>query len=77
MTHEDRIAEAVAALRDAHDLLAHDIADYPTPISPCDAQFNALLSDRARIANALQALDDRPFIPTSRNMEAGSRVESQ
>jgi chorismate mutase len=33
-----------------------EIAAYPRPITGCDAQFNALLEERARLAKALQEL---------------------
>jgi chorismate mutase len=31
-----------------------EIAAYPRPITGCDAQFNALLAERARLAEALE-----------------------
>lgn len=71
MSYENCIEKAVEALRSAQAQLAQDIGDYPTPISACDAQFNGLLSDRARVANALSALGDRPFVPTPRIVEPG------
>ena len=55
-SYEDRLAVALSELHAAHPLLNAEVAAYPTPISGCDVQFNRLLSDRTRIANALQAL---------------------
>ena len=69
MSYVHRITEAANALQLAHRELSLEIADYPTPVAGCDAQFNALLSDRARIAGALHALDEHPFIPTPRAPE--------
>jgi hypothetical protein len=36
-----------------------EIRDYPTPIAGCDAQFNYLLEERARIAQELDRLKKR------------------
>ena len=33
-----------------------EIAAYPRPITGCDAQFNALLEERARLAKELQEI---------------------
>ena len=60
-------------LRTAKVLLGLEIANYPTPISGCDAQFNHLLSDRKRISNTIRAFEHQPFIPTSRQLEADVR----
>lgn len=64
--YETALAEAEAMLMEARDLLVKEIREYPSPISGCDAQFNRLLSDRMRISSAINALRDRPFIPTPR-----------
>jgi hypothetical protein len=46
--------------------LDREIRNYPRPVSGCDAQFNHLLAERRRAANALAALDEDIYIPTSR-----------
>ena len=38
--------------------LDEEIRTYPRPIPRCDAQFNHLLEERARIAAAIAALAD-------------------
>ncbi len=67
--YQATLAEAVEQLGAAKALLSAEIANYPTPISGCDAQFNHLLSQRAMIANVQHVLDHPPFIPTSRQLE--------
>jgi len=74
-SYETVLAEALAQLQVAQALLTQEITKYPTPISGCDAQFNHLLSDRKRISKATQALNDIPFIPTPRKLEAGATSE--
>lgn len=76
-TYENCLVRALAELRTARALLNAEIADYPTPISGCDAQFTRLLSDRTRIGDAVRVLQDAPFIPTPRIMVPGARVESR
>ena len=46
-----------AALRAALEHLDAEIRAYPTPIPRCDAQFNHLMEERARIREALEALE--------------------
>lgn len=43
-----------------------EIANYPTPISGCDAQFNHMLAERRKIQSALDALEAEFHIPTPR-----------
>ncbi|MEM7443526.1 MAG: hypothetical protein AAF414_09385 [Pseudomonadota bacterium] len=76
-TYEVALGDAASKLERARELLMAEIADYPTPISGCDAQFNRLLSDRARVSNAIKALKDMPFVPTPRALERGVRLESR
>ena len=57
-TYEDFLAIALSDLQAARHLLNAEIAAYPTPISGSDPQFNRLLDDRTRIANAIKALYD-------------------
>lgn len=67
--YEVNLDDALKELRLAKELIGAVIAKYPTPISGCDAQFNHLLSDRARLSIALTAMENPPFIPTSRQLE--------
>jgi len=67
---------ALMELQNARKFLLDEIAGYPTPISRCDAQFNQLLSDRTRIADAIQALENQPFVATPRILEPGAVLES-
>lgn len=67
--YEMSITSALLALEAARGLLLREISDYPGPISGCDAQFNRLLSDKARISGALLALKSEPFVPTPRMLE--------
>jgi hypothetical protein len=46
--------------------LRAEIAAYPVPISGCDVQFNHLLAQRAKICQAIEALNADIFVPTSR-----------
>lgn len=65
--YEGALNSALSELKKAQRMLAKEIANYPSPISGCDAQFNRLLSDRVRIANTLRSIDSQPFVPTSRD----------
>ena len=71
MSHafETTLQEATEMLRTTRKLLAAEISAYPTPISGCDAQFNHLLSVRAGVTSALRAIENPPFVPTSRQLE--------
>ena len=77
MDYETCLAVALAELQAAQASLNIEIADYPTPIAGCDAQFTRLLSDRTRISDAIRTLQTTPFIPTPRVMDPGARVESR
>lgn len=76
-SHEDCISIARAELTLARRMILNEIAAYPAPISGCDAQFNHLLAERARVADALAALDARPFIATPRQLAPTAQVESR
>lgn len=76
-TYESAVETALSSLRAARTSLINEISDYPRPISGCDAQFNHLLSDRTRISDAINALQNRPFVPTPRVMEPGAASESR
>ncbi len=75
--YEAAVDEALSTLRSARNVLLKEISAYPSPISGCDAQFNHLLSDRTRISDAINALQNRPFVPTPRVMEPGAAAESR
>lgn len=64
-------------LAEAQRALAEEISSYPTPIAGCDAQFNHLLSERAKVANTLRYLDAEIFVPTPRSPMRSSGVESR
>lgn len=63
---EDYLDKARAQLEAAKRELQAEIAEYPTPISGCDAQFNHLLSERRKVQSALSALETPIHIPTPR-----------
>jgi hypothetical protein len=71
------IHSAQRHLAEAQHALAEEISSYPTPISGCDSQFNHLLSERARVANALRSLYAEIFVPTPRTPMRSSGVESR
>ncbi|WOF72500.1 hypothetical protein QMT40_000115 [Parvibaculaceae bacterium PLY_AMNH_Bact1] len=75
--YESAVASALSTLRAASSSVINEITAYPRPISGCDAQFNHLLSDRTRISDAINALQNRPFVPTPRVMEPGAASESR
>ena len=75
--YETALDAALSDLRAARQLLLQDMADYPSPISGCDAQFNRLLGDRTRLSNAIQALEDHPFIATPRVRNPSASSESR
>ncbi len=64
-------------LKLAQAALRRDMADYPTPIAGCDAQFNHLLDQSERVRNALAALDAPHFVPTPRQLTTGQGIESR
>ncbi|MFZ5964279.1 hypothetical protein ACOXXX_15135 [Thalassococcus sp. BH17M4-6] len=74
---ETHLTAAIDSLQTAQQAIAAEISAYPTPISGCDAQFNHLLSERARIGAALGALAQTPFVPTPRMPAPTDRVESR
>ncbi|MEM7767231.1 MAG: hypothetical protein AAF253_07050 [Pseudomonadota bacterium] len=75
--YEAALDDARAALEEASAQPRQQIANYPAPISGCDAQFNQLLSDRARISRAIDALKAVPFMPTPRMLEPAAFLESR
>ena len=71
------VAEAERCLMAARLEVAAEIAAYPTPISGCDAQFNHLLAERARIGASLAALTSEVFVPTPRTPSPAAGIESR
>ena len=67
--YENAIETARAALLEAKELLQAEIAEYPHPISGCDAQYIRLISDRTRIVSTLRVLEEQPFVATPRVLE--------
>jgi galactokinase len=57
-------------LKRAQSTLVCEIKNYPTPIAGCDAQFNHLLEEKARVNAALDALNEQLFTPTPRQLTA-------
>lgn len=76
-TIDDLLKQAEGCLHQAQARVAAEIAAYPTPISGCDAQFNHLLAERARIGAARAALRRNVFVPTPRTPSPVSGVESR
>jgi len=58
-------------LEDRRRSLAAEIRNYPTPIPRCDAQFNHLYEQQARLAREL----DRIGALTGKNPERGDTIE--
>ena len=77
MEYETCLAVALAELQAAQGSLNIEIADYPTPISGCDAQFNHLLGERQKVREALQSLEGEVFVPTPRAPTPNAGVESR
>ena len=73
----DLLDEAESRLREARNMIGAEIADYPTPIAGCDAQFNHLLSERQKIDAALEAMGRDVFVPTPRSPMPHSGIESR
>lgn len=69
------VAGARLVLKSACLSVAHEISNYPTPISGCDAQFNYLLARRVQIERAIEALDAAVFVPTARSPSPLAGVE--
>jgi hypothetical protein len=53
---KSRLKEIRDHLRHRKELIDAEIRNYPTPISRCDAQFNHLLEERARLFRELDRL---------------------
>ncbi|QUL37890.1 hypothetical protein [Erythrobacter sp. JK5] len=71
LPYEEALAEAQSALERAKALLLDELAEYPTPISGCDAQYIRLISDRTKIGSCLRVMEEQPFVATPRVLEAG------
>ena len=57
MNASELVSELRARLDAQRRRLDDEIRHYPTPIPRCDAQFNHLFDQRARIVAAIDALD--------------------
>jgi len=62
---DEPFSETKADLESERHRINDEIKNYPTPNPACDAQFNFLLEERARIAREIQELeaaepDNRP-----------------
>lgn len=73
----ESVEAARGALNAARAALRDELAAYPTPVSGCDAQYNHLIAEDRRIADALAVLDTPYFVATPRQQAAGERVESR
>ena len=67
-TFEDSVMHAHDQLKLARSSLVSEIKNYPTPIAGCDAQFNHLIEEKARVTAALAALNRPIFPPTPRQL---------
>jgi len=76
-SYADCLTVARAELITAQRLLGREIRSYPTPISGCDAQFNHLLAERARVSDALAQLEAPVFVPTPRTPTPDAGIESR
>ena len=56
-TVENQIAALRALLEAQRTRVAADMRDYPTPVPACDADFNGLIDERIRLADAVVLLD--------------------
>ena len=54
---KEALGERTVALQWEKRRIDQEIRDYPTPIAACDAQFNFLLEERARIKQELVELE--------------------
>lgn len=75
--YQNSIRSAQEQLEAARRLLNTEIADYPTPIAGCDAQFNHLLAERQKVLNAIRVLTETIFVPTPRTPTEHAGVESR
>lgn len=57
-TTETLWLEIKTYLEEKKNLINEEIIHYPPPIPACDAQFNYLLEERARLAEQLNRLED-------------------
>ncbi|MGV6838734.1 MAG: hypothetical protein ACWA40_00925 [Planktomarina sp.] len=65
------------SLVSAQTALRAELSAYPTPISGCDAQYNALISEMRRVTEALAVLDTPYFVATPRQPDSAAKVESR
>ena len=68
---EELLLEVRDHLRRMQRSVNDEIRDYPTPIPRCDAQFNHLLEQRARLRRAVERVDAPADRPASRAERIG------
>jgi hypothetical protein len=56
MTAPVTLAECVAVLESRRRTLCDELSTYGTPVPACDADFNALLAERAELVAAIARL---------------------
>ena len=77
MNYNEHLVEAEKQLKLAMKSISQELADYPTPISGCDVQYNHLLSQRAKLELALHAFDKEVFVATPRQLNQGDEIETR
>lgn len=75
--YDAHIEAAILALLIARQQIADEIKNYPTPVAGCDVQYNGLLSKRAQVTRALDAMNSEVFVPTPRTLVAGGGAENR
>jgi len=68
---EELLLEVRDHLRGIQRSVNDEIRDYPTPIPRCDAQFNHLFEQRARLQRAFERIDASAGRPASRAERIG------
>ena len=77
MSYKKQIAEAKKLLSHALTEIRFELENYPTPIAGCDAQYNHLLAERAKIEAALKAIGKDVFVATPRQLNPFDRIEQR
>ena len=77
MDYRTNMKLAKQLLTEVRAAMTIELNRYPTPIAGCDAQFNYLLSERAKVEAALRALDQDVFVPTPRQLNPGDKYETR
>ena len=77
MSYTEHVVAAEKQLRLAIKSISQELADYPTPISGCDVQYNHLLAQRAKLELVLHAFDKEIFVATPRQLNQGDEIETR